>query len=127
MEYAISTAVVYGRVGLEEFKKSRINDPKIKELLKKMSVRLDPEFEPMGFIGTAPAKLQVNLKDGRVLKSRCMLAKGNPEKPLSDRELSAKFYDCVSGIYKPSHAKKILDSMFALENMDDINLLLTLI
>lgn len=90
-------------------------------------MELDPEFAPLGLIGTAPAKLRIVLKDGRILNGRCDLAKGNPEKPLSDGELSSKFLECVSDIITPRNSKRILNDLFAFEKIDDINSILKMI
>jgi 2-methylcitrate dehydratase PrpD len=127
MEFALAVAVRYGKVGLEQFKPSCLNDPQVRELLSKIHMEIDPEFASLGLIGSAPAKLQVMLKDGRVLNGRCDLAKGNPEKPLSDAELSAKFLDNVSDIIDPPHSQKILNTLFAFEKADDINAIVDMI
>ncbi|HEA65987.1 MAG TPA: MmgE/PrpD family protein [Desulfobacterales bacterium] len=127
MEYALAVAVRYGKVGLEQFESSCINDPQVKELIPKIQMELDPEFSPLGLIGTAPAKLHIVLKDGRTLDGRCDLAKGNPEKPLTDGELSSKFLECVSDIITPQNSKRILKDLFAFEKIDDINSILKMI
>jgi 2-methylcitrate dehydratase PrpD len=127
MEFALAAAVRYGRVGLEQFTSSCLNDPQVRELIPKIHMEIDQEFASMGLIGTAPAKLEIFLKDGRMLKGRCDLAKGNPEKPLSDEELSAKFLENVSGIIKPRQSKKILNTLFAFEKADNINTILDMI
>ena len=90
-------------------------------------MELDPEFTPLGLIGTAPAKLRIVLKDDRTLDGRCDLAKGNPEKPLSDGELSCKFLECVSDIIALRNSKRILKDLFAFEKIDDINSILKMI
>jgi 2-methylcitrate dehydratase PrpD len=127
MEFALAAAVRYGRVGLAQFKPSCLNDPQVRGLLPKIHMEIDPEFASMGLIGTAPAKLEIILKDGTVLNGRCDLAKGNPEKPLSDEELSAKFLENVSGIIEPRHSQKILKALFAFEKVDDINTIVDMI
>jgi len=127
MEFALAAAVRYGKVGLGQFETSCINDPQVKELIAKIKMELDPEFSPLGLIGTAPAKLRIVLKDGRTLYGRCDLARGNPEKPLSDEELSSKFLECVSDILSPRNSKKILEDLFAFEKIDDISSILKMI
>ncbi len=127
MEFALAAAVRYGKVGLEQFEPSCINDPQVKELIPKIQMELDPEFAPLGLIGTAPAKLRIVLKDGRTLDGRCDLAKGNPEKPLTDGELSSKFLECVSDIITPQNSKRILKDLFAFEKIDDINSILIMV
>ena len=127
MEFALAVAVRYGKVGLEQFEPFCINDPQVKELISKIKMELDPKFEPLGLIGTAPAKLRIVLKDGRTLDGRCDLAKGNPEKPLSDGELSSKFLECVSDILTPQHSKRILEDLFAFETIEDIDSILKMI
>jgi len=66
-------------VGLKQFEGSCINDHQVKELIPKIQMELDPEFAPLGLIGTAPAKLRIVLKDGRTLDGRCDLTQAPTE------------------------------------------------
>lgn len=127
MEYALCSAIVYGRLGLSEFALEALNDPRIKALMPTVYMETDPELAQLGFIGTAPVKLRITLKDGRVLEDSRDLAKGNPELPLSDEELSDKFMECASKALDLHHCRKVLKALFEMEKVKDINLITRLL
>lgn len=58
-------------------------------------MRVDPELEKLGFVGTAPVKIRVTLTSGETIAIANDLAKGNPEKPLSNQDIEKKFTACV--------------------------------
>lgn len=121
MEYAMAAAIVFGKVNLEEFTEESVHDPRIEALIPKIMMEVDSELAKLGFIGTAPAKIKILLKDGGKLEGKCDLAKGNPEKPLSDREIEEKFLQCASRSLEEKKSKKVLHSLFSLEKIEDIN------
>jgi 2-methylcitrate dehydratase PrpD len=127
MEYALCSAIVYGKLGLSEFTLEAVNDPRIKALVPKVFMETDLELAELGFIGTAPAKLRVMLKNGRVLEDSRNLAKGNPELPLSDEELSDKFMECASKVLDLNHCRKALKALLEMEKIQDINLITRLL
>ncbi len=121
MEHALAAAIVYRKIGLSEFTSESVNDPGIREIIPKITMEIDPQLAKLGFIGRAPAKLRIALKDGRLLKGRCDLAKGNPEKPLNDEELSAKFFECASKVFEPDRSQRVFDALLSIEKVEDIN------
>ena len=121
MEYALCSAIVYGKLGLSEFTLEAVNNPRIKALLPKIYMEADPELSELGFIGTAPAKLRITLNDRRILEGSRDLSKGNPELPLSDEEFSGKFMECASKVLDLNHCRKVLKALFELEKVKDIN------
>ncbi|MCW8328915.1 MmgE/PrpD family protein [Photobacterium sp. SDRW27] len=95
MQYALAARLIHGAVGLAEFTDEAVRDPRVQALMPKIQMRVDPELEKLGFIGTAPVKIRVHLKSGEMLSIENDLAKGNPQKPLSEAEVAKKFTACV--------------------------------
>lgn len=95
MQYALAARLIHGGVGLAEFTDEAVRDPRIQALMPKIRMRVDPDLEKLGFIGTAPIKIRVYLNNGETLTIENDLAKGNPEKPLSQTEIEKKFTACV--------------------------------
>ena len=127
MEYAMAAAIVFQKLGLDQFSDQAVSDSGIRKLIPKIRVALDDELAELGFIGTSPAKLRISLKDGRELSERCDLAMGNPEKPLSDNELSEKFIDCASRVFQRDKCREILECLTTLERIRDINTVTSLL
>ncbi|MBI4191211.1 MAG: hypothetical protein HY525_11820 [Betaproteobacteria bacterium] len=52
--------------------------------------------------------------------------KGHPANPMSDRELEAKFLKQVDDVLAKKQSRALLDALWTLEELDDINKLLSL-
>ena len=98
MQYALTARLLYGQVSLDQFTDQSVQNPEAQHLMSLISMEIDPELAKLGFIGTAPAKLSIQLKNGQEIKGSNDLAKGNPEKPLSHAEIEAKFRSCVEPV-----------------------------
>ena len=70
-------------------------EPPVRELLTRVSVQVDPSFEAVYPVAW-PARVRVELKDGRVLEETVEHPKGDPENPLTRSELKAKFRDLAA-------------------------------
>jgi len=97
LEFAVASALVAGKVGLEELTDGFVAQPKVRDLMERLSVEttdarcpLDPAF---GFSD----RVVLELRDGRKLDSgEIRFARGNSQLPLRDDELRAKFMDCAN-------------------------------
>ena len=58
-------------------------------------VRFTPKPE-LGMKDAASGSLAIRLRDGRTLNHSVAQARGSPASPLDDKQLIAKFLDCVS-------------------------------
>jgi len=68
-----------------------------------------------------PSILEVTLNDGRVITTRRDLPKGEPEHPVSDKELKEKYLSLAVDRVEPEKAEKIWDTIFNLDNINDVN------
>lgn len=122
MQYAVSSALVYGKVGLEQFTDQAVQNKTIQRLIRKVNMFIDPELSKLGFIGTAPVKLTVTLNNGATLSKCNYLAKGNPEKPLSKMEIERKYINCTESILGLSRSRLILEQLNNLEIVSELKL-----
>ncbi len=66
--------------------------------------------------------IEVELADGKVLKTRADFGKGSPANPMTDEELSDKFRECAAwGGLTPERTKQVLDLVWNLEQVKDVN------
>lgn len=96
MEFALAVAVSRRGLGLDSFRNEVLEDPDVQSLMAKVHLELDDELVKLGFIGTAPVKLQITLTNGKVIGGARDLAVGNPERPFSDDDRKNKFVMCAS-------------------------------
>lgn len=87
IHHSAAVAFAFGAAGVREFSPAVVMDPKIVALRRKVRAEVD-ESLPVG-----AASITVETVGGRTLRAVVMHARGSRERPLSDRELEAKFAD----------------------------------
>jgi MmgE/PrpD C-terminal domain len=65
----------------------------------------------------------IRLRDGRRLQRRVHLAKGQPQVPLTDAELTAKFLDCATRVMPAARADELLGLVQGIEGLADVSVL----
>jgi 2-methylcitrate dehydratase PrpD len=123
LPFCVATALRYGHVQLGDFTPVKLDDKDLKKLIKKIRVASDP-----GLTGAYPrkwpARVTIILKDGRRLDGANEYPKGDPENPLSERELITKFRNLTEAMLPSLQADAIIDRVMGLESMGDVNELL---
>jgi 2-methylcitrate dehydratase PrpD len=90
MQYCAAALLHLGGVRLAAFEPEALADPAIRATMAKVTVSLDPELAD-AYPGRRAARVSVTLADGRVLERYQPTRKGDPDAPLTDAELTAKF------------------------------------
>jgi 2-methylcitrate dehydratase PrpD len=119
MPFCVAAALVDGKVGLETFE-SRVYDPRIRELLGRVTMRANPVIG-QGAPALTQAQVTMRLRDGRVLSQRANGARGYPERPASTAELEEKFTTCARRAISAASASAALDQLHHMETLADIH------
>ena len=90
LQYCTAALLVLGGVRLSAFTPEALARPDIRALMPKISVTTDPAIAA-AYPGRRMARLRVTLAGGEVLEHFQQTRKGDPDDPLSDAELAAKF------------------------------------
>lgn len=90
LHYCVASALVRGHVGLEDFSLEAIQETAVRQLLPLFTTSVDPGFEA-AYPVQWPVRLCVTLDDDAVLETAVTHPKGDPENPLTQQELEAKF------------------------------------
>src|SRR5204863_2549634 len=96
LKYVVATALTDGSVRLAAFEKKNLADRRKKELMAKISVAIDPQLDA-AFPGQRAARVAITA-GGRREEFLQPTRKGDPEMPLSDRELEAKFLELAAPV-----------------------------
>lgn len=112
--FAVASTLYRKSSRIENFTEEKIRDPGLQELIKK--VRLDDLDKAEGI------ELTVKMKDGRTFSEYVARALGEPYRPLSRDGLIAKFMEQIefSGMVTAGDAKKIVELVEGLEDVDDV-------
>jgi 2-methylcitrate dehydratase PrpD len=113
IKYVVATALTHGSVRLAAFEQDRLQDPQTRALLKKVSVRLDPELDA-AFPGKRSARVAIEAK-GRREEWLQPTRVGDPDMPLSDRALEDKYFELATPVIGENQAKEMLERLWRLE------------
>jgi 2-methylcitrate dehydratase PrpD len=66
--------------------------------------------------------IEVELTDGKVLKTQADFGKGSPTNPMTDDELSDKFRECAAwGGLEKAKIEQVLKLVWRIEDLKDVN------
>ncbi len=104
--YALSTALLTGQAGAAAYGEGYLTDVGISELMRKVELVMDPELDSLNPKKRA-AIVELQMTDGRKFDCRVDYPRGEPENPIQDRELKAKFMDLATVSGHSNAADKI--------------------
>ena len=125
LPYVIAVGLIKGKVLPESFTEESITDPAANALCDKTTWSLDKEFEAV-YPAYYPARVTVKTKDGKTYVGEVKYPKGDPENPATKEEVIEKFLANASDSIGSVNARKIIDTVFAIEELDDISKLMEL-
>ena len=111
LHYCVAAALVFGDVNLSTFTQEKVDDPRVRALIPKITMELD---ERLRDDSEFPTELTVRLASGRELVQMVPLAIGKPERWLSPERLRAKFEDCTTA-FDTKSARATFDSIRQLD------------
>lgn len=127
MEFCMAILLLERKAGLQEFTDEVVNRPDVQAMIAKVGFGMHPEAEAAGF-DKMTTIIEVELTDGKVLRTQADFGKGSPANPMSDDELSEKFRECASwGGVERAKAEQILKLVWNIEQLKDVNELTTLL
>jgi 2-methylcitrate dehydratase PrpD len=127
MQYSMARALLSRNLGMSQYTDEKVMDPAAQELLQRVDWHVDPELEAVWKGGPRPEIVHLYLKDGRKLTHRTDKSKGNPEFPLTDDEISAKFRDCASACLPPAQVETLLQKLWDLDSVNSMRQIASLL
>jgi 2-methylcitrate dehydratase PrpD len=119
MPYCVAVALLDRTVGLAQFDDARVHRPDVQALMPKVRMFIHPEQTTRESLPTRFSDVAISLTDGRRLTRRIRHAKGQPQNPLTDEELTVKFQDCAARVLTREVAERVLTTVHALPAVTD--------
>jgi 2-methylcitrate dehydratase len=124
--YCLAVALLDGKVTLRSFDKKRMRDPVLQALMQRVRVVERPEF--IGRYPQAmPTRVAVRTRSGKEYVQQVEYPLGHPRNPMSDRDVEDKFRRLAAGQLARTHARKVIDSVWRLDDLKDIGTLTSLL
>ena len=117
--FTVATALVHGNVRLAAFEPARLADPATQALMAKIDVAIDPGCDA-AFPGARSAVVEVTLTDNRTLRHHQTTRHGDPDDPLSDAELTDKFFELTTPAIGQPAAAALLAKLWEVDRQTDV-------
>lgn len=120
--FAAAVALVRGSAGYRDYCEASIWDPTIRGLMARTACVKDDALDAV-YPKQWPAWVEVELKDGRVLRADIPYATGEPENPVPRATLVEKFIDLAAVRFESREARIIADQVLELDELPDLSAL----
>ncbi len=114
LKYVVATALTHGSVRLAAFDPARLNDPATRALLKRIKVSIDSELDA-AFPGQRAARVAIRAR-GRREEHLQPTRVGDPDAPLSDAQLEAKYLELALPVIGEAKARELLGALWRLDS-----------
>ena len=125
--YGMAVIALDGAAFTEQFRESRLSDPRILDFISRISAHVDPEVEQMGAPFRHASRVKITTRDGRVFEKLSLHRRGSPENPLSPEEVVHKFRNVVAPRMNQAAAERIVTAVDGFEMLPDIQDLMPLL
>ncbi len=119
LQFTVSYLLLRGQITPEIFTDENLRDPELQKLMDKIEVLEDHEYTVLYPFKWA-SRVVFILDKGIVVESRSMFPKGDPENPLSDRELIEKFNSLTEKVLSSDTREKIVEFSLNLEKVESL-------
>jgi len=117
--WTIATALVKGKVTLDDFTLDAIKNESILDVSKKVSGHLVEEYNRHG---VGPGKINIRMKNGTEYSEFVEFCLGSVEKPMTFDDCAVKFRECVSNSVRPlpsGRIDEIIEKISRMEKLED--------
>lgn len=114
LAYVVAHALARGSVRLDAFSPERLADPGIRALMARVETTVDREADA-AFPGRRAARVSIDWTDGTADSWLQPTRKGDPDAPLGDAELEAKFHELAAPVIGADRARALVQKLWNLE------------
>lgn len=125
--YGLAVIALDGMAFTDQYREERLRDPRILDLIGRMSANVDPEIEKMGAAFRHAARVTVTTRDGRTLQKLILHRRGSPEAPLQPDDIVYKFRHVVRSCIPEKRMSRILALARDLDRLADTRELIELV
>ena len=118
--YCTAAMLVDGEVFIDQFTKEKINDARMKSMLQRITVQLNPEFDKLGPTGRDRVNVSIRCKSQRIYQAKVDYAKGYKERPLTTEEVHAKFRNVAGRVKDRNEVEEIIRTTQEIERSDQV-------
>ncbi len=118
--FIIALLLLEGGVTPETFRDDKVKSRQVQEVMKRVHTRVDPEIDK-NYPQKKQAKVEIRTHEGKVYSQKLDGFKGEPEWPLTRREIEAKFMDLASRVIGQQKAEETVQFISDLERKNSLS------
>lgn len=126
-EYVATVTLFEGQCFVDQFTDEKVKDPKIQDFMKKVKVRVRPEFDNTSDFSRVHVIVTVTMTDGRMFSEEVHSARGESKNPLTLDERLNKFRILAQKSISGHRSEEIIQTVNKLEDIDDVSILARLL
>jgi 2-methylcitrate dehydratase PrpD len=119
LAYPVAAAIIDGEFGLKQVLGDRLEDEAILELADKVKIVFSDKLEDE-FPERCLCEVEIITDGNQSFRSGIMTAKGDPDIPLSDKELERKFRQLASSALDARKVQNLIETVWHLEELKDV-------
>ncbi len=124
LSYTAAMAALEGNsLRLAAFSEDGLKNGTLRALMDRIELTIDPRTEK-AFPGHRSAYVGIQTKDGGTFNHHAPTRKGDPDAPLSDADLDAKFRELAGVVSTDPQMDKMIDRIWQLDQLADVNALM---
>jgi 2-methylcitrate dehydratase PrpD len=130
MEFCLAAALTERRVDLDQFEDMKVNDPQVRNIMKKVRMNVPPELQSRDKVDAGYTIVTIELMDGQKYSFRLENSsiKGFPSNPLTREELLGKYRKCVQrSALKGEQVNRSIELIEHLERVKNIKELMDIL
>jgi 2-methylcitrate dehydratase PrpD len=120
LKYVVATALTHGSVRFAAFEPDRLGNPATRELMRRVEVAVDPQLDA-AFPAQRAARVAIEARDGRREEFLQPTRIGDPDAPLQDAQLDAKYLELAGPVLGEAKAKALLGRLWRLEALKSLD------
>ena len=119
LQYIVAVSLLDGAALLGQFSETRISEPQVMALAKRVEIVTDPEMDKL-YPGRYANKVEIFLKGGQRFEARIDFARGSAESPMGFSEIAGKFRSLAGPVIAVDRVDALIETVEGLELLDDI-------
>jgi len=117
--FCVALAAIDGKVTLTQFTRERLDDPQIKDMMKRIKVDVDPSLNER-YPETLASIVELETKDKGTLKTEVIYPKGNIKNPMTEKDIMDKFRTLCAISISENRCEEILERLLHLDQSDSL-------
>jgi 2-methylcitrate dehydratase len=119
LPYCVSIALLDGKVTNESFSNTRLGDPTVAELMRKVKVSEDRRLSD-AYPEGAPGRVTIRMVSGETHVSEVRYPRGHAKSPMSEADVERKFRDMAAARLSTRQCDAVIAAIGSLDQSSDI-------